>query len=65
MEFSLDRQYLATADEEGVIYIWKVLEPIIKEMEDDTTELIFEEKPYMVFKGHTVDFFLISYEITF
>ena len=54
MEFSLNRQYLATADEEGVINIWKVLEPGSNPLEENSTKDIFEKEPYLVFKGHTV-----------
>ena len=54
MEFSLNRQYLATADEEGIINIWKVLEPDAYQLEDNLTKDIFEKEPYLVFKGHTV-----------
>ena len=54
MEFSLDRQYLATADEEGIINIWKVIEPTQEMLEENPTEVIFEEEPYLTFKGHTV-----------
>ena len=54
MEFSLNRQYLATADEEGVINIWKVLGPGSNPLEENPTKDIFEKEPYLVFKGHTV-----------
>ena len=55
MKFSLDRKYLATAAEDGIINIWKVRNDSHKSWDGH----IFEEEPIRSFKGHTVLYSII------
>ena len=55
MKFSLDRKYLATAGEDGIINIWKVRNDSRKSWDGH----IFEEEPIRSFKGHTVLYSII------
>ena len=55
MKFSLDRKYLATAGEDGIINIWKVRNDSHKSWDGH----IFEEEPIRSFTGHTVLYSII------
>lgn len=62
MEFSLNRNYLATGDEDGVIYIWKVRNVTEEEWRENQDESFFDEEPLCVFQGHTVRQLFLSPE---
>ena len=55
MKFSLDRKYLATSGEDGIINIWEV---DFSEADRQWNGYFFKRKPLYSYKGHTVDFFL-------
>lgn len=55
MLFSLDRKYLATGGEDGIINIWKVRKVTKDEWQEKKDSRIFEDQPIRTFKGHTVE----------
>lgn len=56
MLFSLDRKYLATGGEDGIINIWKVRKVTKDEWQEKKDSRIFEDQPIRTFKGHAVEF---------
>ena len=56
MLFSLDRKYLATGGEDGIINIWKVRKVTKDEWQEKKDSRIFEDQPIHTFKGHTEEF---------
>lgn len=54
MKFSVDRKYLATGGEDGVINIWKVREVSRRDWLEKRDVRIFEDAPIHQFAEHTV-----------
>ena len=54
MKFSMDRKYLATSGEDGIIYIWKVRNVDRREWLEKMDPRFFEDAPIHQFVGHTV-----------
>ena len=54
MKFSVDRKYLATGGEDGVINIWKVREVSRRDWLEKRDVRIFEDAPINQFAEHTV-----------
>ena len=54
MKFSVDRKYLATGGEDGVINIWKVRNVTQKEWRETHDHRIFEDTPIHQFSDHKV-----------
>lgn len=55
MKFSVDRKYLATGGEDGVINIWKVRSVTQREWRETHDHRIFEDTPIRQFNGHKVE----------
>ena len=51
MKFSLDRKYLATSGEDGIINIWEVN---VSDSNKQWDGYFFKSKPLFSYKGHTV-----------
>ena len=52
MKFSVDRKYLATGGEDGMINIWKVRSVTQREWRETHDHRIFEDTPIRQFNGH-------------